>query len=85
MAQNLSGLHLPKFQGGNKNTFLVKRQLLNVIRQVIERLDNLDDTYALYAEVQRAFVFNIINQNEFTELTSKLDAVLDELKKENET
>lgn len=80
MAQERQGLHLPKIPGGCKNTGFVKRQLLKVLREVAERVDNLEDAEALLFEVNRAFVHNLINKDQYEELSANLFAVIEELK-----
>lgn len=76
-------MKLPKMSN-LKPTYVMKRQLCKVIYQCIDRLDNLADTKALYAEVRRGFVYNLISKEDFHEMTRRLDAVVNELKeKEN--
>ena len=64
-----------------KPTYAMKRQLCKTIYGIIDRLDNLADTNALYAEVQRGFVYNLIPQEDYKEMCRRLDAVTEELKK----
>lgn len=63
----------------------VKRQLVTTIYQTISRLETMEDTKALYAEVQRAYAYRLINDVDFCEMTRRLDEVIKELTtKENE-
>lgn len=76
-------MNIPKMTN-LKPTYAFKKKLCKTIYAVIDRLDNLADTNALYAEVQRGFVYNLIPKEDFNEMCRRLDLVIAELKeKEN--
>ena len=62
-----------------KPMYAVKRQLAKTIYEVIARLETMDDTKALYAEVQRAYAYKLITEEDFVEMTHRLDEVINEL------
>lgn len=63
-----------------KPTYAMKKQLCKTIYAVIDRLDNLADTNALYAEVHRGFVYNLIPKDDYEVMCKRLDLVIEELK-----
>lgn len=67
-----------------KPTYAMPLKLVKTIYAIIDRLETMEDAMALYTEVQRGFMYHLITQEDFKEMTRRLDLVIKELKeKEN--